>query len=129
MTISLDEHHASTLSDEELAAINGDDLSDEDRDLLQSGPATAMTATMMTKTTTSHQMRSATTTTKTATLILKRLLLPTPIRPPRSRRHRSASRLRAIRQRCFLPTSRSRSRRRTRRKAICCRGFRKVILR
>lgn len=36
MTISLDEHHASTLSDEELAAINGDDLSDEDRDLLQS---------------------------------------------------------------------------------------------
>ena len=36
MTISLDEHHASTLSDEELAAINGDDMSDEDRDLLQS---------------------------------------------------------------------------------------------
>lgn len=36
MTISLDEHHASTLSDEELAAINGDDLSDEERDLLQS---------------------------------------------------------------------------------------------
>lgn len=36
MTISLDEHHASTLSDEELSAINGDDLSDEDRDLLQS---------------------------------------------------------------------------------------------
>ena len=36
MTISLDEHHASTLSDEELAAIRGDDLSDEDRDLLQS---------------------------------------------------------------------------------------------
>lgn len=35
MTISLDEHHASTLSDEELSAINGDDLSDEDRDLLQ----------------------------------------------------------------------------------------------
>lgn len=36
MTISLDEHHASTLSDEELAAINGGDLSEEDRDLLQS---------------------------------------------------------------------------------------------
>ena len=36
MTISLDEHHASTLSDEELAAIRGDDLSDEERDLLQS---------------------------------------------------------------------------------------------
>ena len=36
MTISLDEHHASTLSDEELSAINGDDLSDEERDLLQS---------------------------------------------------------------------------------------------
>lgn len=36
MTISLDEHHASTLSDEELEAIRGDDLSDEDRALLQS---------------------------------------------------------------------------------------------
>ena len=36
MTISLDEHHASTLSDEELAAIRGDDLSDEELDLMQS---------------------------------------------------------------------------------------------
>lgn len=36
MTFSLDEHHAATLSDEELAAIRGDDLSDEERDLLQS---------------------------------------------------------------------------------------------
>ena len=36
MTISLDEHLSATLSDEELAAIRGDDLSDEDRDLLQS---------------------------------------------------------------------------------------------
>lgn len=36
MPISLDEHHAATLSDEELAAIRGDDLSDEERDLLQS---------------------------------------------------------------------------------------------
>lgn len=36
MTISLDEHHASTLSDEELSAIRGDDLNDEERDLLQS---------------------------------------------------------------------------------------------
>jgi hypothetical protein len=36
MTISLDEHHASTLSDEELEAIRGEDLSEEERDLLQS---------------------------------------------------------------------------------------------
>jgi len=36
MPISLDEHHAATLSEEELAAIRGDDLSDEERDLLQS---------------------------------------------------------------------------------------------
>ena len=36
MTISFDEHHASTLSDEELAAIRGDDLSDEELDLMQS---------------------------------------------------------------------------------------------
>jgi len=36
MKFSLDEHHAATLSDEELAAIRGEDLSDEERDLLQS---------------------------------------------------------------------------------------------
>jgi hypothetical protein len=36
MPTSLDEHHAATLSDEELAAIRGDGLSDEDQeDLLQ----------------------------------------------------------------------------------------------
>ena len=129
MTISLDEHHASTLSDEELAAINGDDLSDEDRDLLQSvagdgddgddddedddepsdevGDDDDQDGDADPETIAAANADSAA------------------AQPPASERQPAASYQAAV-----LPADfQEQIRRRTRRKAICCRGFRKVILR